>query len=53
MYNITGKASYLQFARYIIEYLTNSGANIISLALENKLRPYQYPVVKAYENVVF
>lgn len=49
MYNITGKESYLQFARYIIEYLTNSDANIFSLALENKLLPYQYPVVKAYE----
>jgi DUF1680 family protein len=28
MYNITGKESYLQFARYIIEYLTNSDAYI-------------------------
>lgn len=49
MYNITGKASYLQFAHYIVDYLTNSDANIFSLALENKLLPYQYPVTKAYE----
>ncbi len=49
MYNITGRESYLQFARYIVEYLSNSSANIFSLALENKLMPYQYPVVKAYE----
>ena len=39
----------MRFARYIVEYLTNSSANIFSLALENKLMPYQYPVVKAYE----
>lgn len=49
MYNLTGKESYLQFAKYLIEYLTNSEANIFALALENKLYPYQYPVIKAYE----
>lgn len=49
MYNITGKESYLRFARYIIDFLTNGAPNIISLALENKLFPYQYPVTKAYE----
>lgn len=49
MYNITGKESYLEFARYIIGYLQYSEANIITLALENRLMPYQYPVTKAYE----
>lgn len=49
MYNITGKEAYLSFAEYIIDFLTNSKANIIALALENKLMPYQYPVTKAYE----
>jgi len=49
MYNLTGKESYLTFARYIIDYLMTSDANIFALALENKLDPYQYPVTKAYE----
>ncbi|MBR6709250.1 MAG: glycoside hydrolase family 127 protein [Clostridia bacterium] len=49
MYNLTGKASYLAFARYIIDFLTRDGTHIFSLAAENKLYPYQYPVTKAYE----
>ena len=49
MYNITGKDSYLAFARYIIDFLVNGKVNIITLALEDKLYPYQYPVTKAYE----
>lgn len=49
MYNITGNENYLEFARYIIGYLTNGGPNIFTLAFENKLLPYQYPVKKAYE----
>jgi len=49
MYNITGKESYLEFARHIVDYLAKGPANIFSLALENKLLPYQYPVTKAYE----
>lgn len=49
MYNRTGKESYLAFARYIIDFLQTSKANIITLALEDQLDPYQYPVTKAYE----
>ncbi len=49
MYNITGKEAYLSFAEYIIDFLTNSEVNIITLALENKVMPYQYPTTKAYE----
>lgn len=49
MYNLTGKENYLDFAKYIIDFLTNSQTNIFALALENKLMPYQYPVRKAYE----
>lgn len=49
MYNKTGKESYLAFARYIIDFLQTSKANIITLALEDQLDPYQYPVTKAYE----
>ena len=49
MYNITNNMKYLEFANYIIDYLSNGGPNIFSLAMENKLLPYQYPVTKAYE----
>ena len=49
MYNLTNKKEYLDFAAYIVE---NGGAdecNIFNLAYEDKLAPYQYPVIKAYE----
>lgn len=49
LYNITGKKSYLEFADYIVE---NGGAkdfNIFEAAYEDRLYPYEYPVVKAYE----
>ncbi len=49
MYNLTGKASYIEFARYIIAFLMTSDVNIFTLALEDKLYPYEYPVTKAYE----
>ena len=49
MYNLTGKEEYLAFAKYIIGFLTTSNVNIFQLALEDRLMPYQYPVVKAYE----
>ncbi len=49
MYNLTGKKSYLDLARHIVTFLTEGEANIVTLALENKLMPYQYPVNKAYE----
>ncbi len=49
MYNLTGKESYIEFARYIIAFLMTSDVNIFTLALEDKLYPYEYPVTKAYE----
>lgn len=49
LYNLTGKERYLAFARYIIDYLMTSDANIFALALEDQLDPWQYPVTKAYE----
>lgn len=51
MYNLTGKQSYLEFARFIIDFLTNSKSNIFACALKDQLYPYQYPVVKAYEMI--
>lgn len=49
LYNLTGRKKYLDFARYIVESGFADGANLISLALEDRLCPYQYPVTKAYE----
>jgi len=49
MYNLTGKASYLAFGEYIVDFLLHGAPNIITLALEDKLQPWQYPVRKAYE----
>lgn len=49
MYCLTGREAYLDFARYIVDFLTNSSSNIITLALENKRMPYEYPITKAYE----
>lgn len=53
LYNLTRDEAYLNFAKEII----NSGGckekNLIDLALEDFLYPYQYPVTKAYEMMSF
>ncbi len=49
MYNLTGKKNYLDFASHIVDRLCNGANNIITLALEDKILPYQYPSNKAYE----
>lgn len=49
MYKFFGHKRYLEFAEYIIDYLFNGAPAIFKLAEEDKLDPYQYPVVKAYE----
>lgn len=53
LYNETGEERYLTFAKYIIGTGGSSDCNFLELALENKLYPYQYPVVKAYETMSF
>lgn len=53
LYNITKEAKYLDFARYIVETGGMKGGNLVELALEDKLYPYQYPVTKAYEMMSF
>ncbi len=53
LYKITGEKRYLKFAEYIVSTGGSSDCNFIDLALENKLYPYQYPVVKAYETMSF
>ncbi len=51
LYNLTKEKKYLDFAEYIIDcgVISTPGVSIFELAYEDKLDPYQYPVVKAYE----
>ena len=49
LYTITGEKRYFDFAKYIIDAGGTELANVFDLAYENKLAPYQYPIVKAYE----
>ena len=49
LYNLTNEQRYLDFATYIVDEGGSRDGNIFELAYENKLLPYQYPVVKAYE----
>ncbi len=49
LYRMTGDKKYLHFGEYIISTGFIEGGNLIELAHKNKLAPYEYPVVKAYE----
>ncbi|MBE5772930.1 MAG: hypothetical protein E7337_03220 [Clostridiales bacterium] len=49
LYRLTGEKKYLDYAAYIVSTGGAEGINIFELALENKLKPYQYGVSKAYE----
>ncbi len=49
LYTLTGESRYFDFAKYIVDMGGTDVANIFDLAYENKLAPYEYPVVKAYE----
>lgn len=49
LYNITGERRYFDFAAYIVECGGTSEENIFEMAYEDKLYPYQYRAVKAYE----
>ncbi len=53
MYKFTQNPAYLAFAEYIIEAGGCSEGNLVELAYQNQLYPYQYPVVKAYEMMSF
>lgn len=53
LYKMTGKESYLTFARYIIGKGGSSDCDFVDLALNSDLMPYEYPVVKAYEIMSF
>ncbi len=49
LYSLTDEQKYLDFASYIVDQGATDVENIFTLAYENKLAPYQYPVTKAYE----
>ena len=49
LYSITGDRKYFDFAEYIVGEGGTDVVNVFSLAYENELMPYQYPVTKAYE----
>ena len=53
LYNITGEEKYLEFATYIINCGGTALGNLVDLAVEDRLMPYQYPVTKAYEMMSF
>ncbi|MBQ7948252.1 MAG: glycoside hydrolase family 127 protein [Clostridia bacterium] len=53
MYKKTGEQRYLDFAEYIVSTGGCSDCNLVELALEGELSPYQYPVTKAYEMMSF
>lgn len=53
LYVNTNKASYFDFANYIIETGGCKEGNLLTIALENKLKPHEYPSRKAYEVMSF
>ena len=53
LYKLTNNQKYFDFATYIIDEGGCSKYNLIELAYENKVLPYQYGVSKAYEMMSF
>lgn len=49
LYNLTGEQRYFDFATYVVGICENGIAPIFTEAYENKLDPYEFTVVKAYE----
>lgn len=49
LYKLTKKQKYLDFATYILNAGGCKGGNLLELAEQGELMPYQYPEVKAYE----
>lgn len=52
-YKITGDKRYLAFAEYIISEGGCKNGDLLKAATENKLAPYEYSVLKAYEVMSF
>lgn len=53
LYQQTKEKRYLEFAEYLIRTGGCEDGNLIELAIENKLAPFEYPTVKAYETMSF
>ncbi len=53
LYGLTKEARYLEFAEYILSTGGCRDGDLIALALENRLPPFEYPEVKAYETMSF
>ena len=53
LYKLTGDGRCLDFARYILSTGGCKDGNLIELAAADKLPPYEYPEVKAYETISF
>ncbi|MBQ3085421.1 MAG: glycoside hydrolase family 127 protein [Clostridia bacterium] len=53
LYSLTGDERYFEFATYIIECGGTEFGNLVDMACEDRLMPYQYPVTKAYEMMSF
>ena len=53
LYGLTREARYLRFAEYILSTGGCRDGNLIAIALENKIPPYEYPEQKAYETMSF
>ncbi|MBQ4269810.1 MAG: glycoside hydrolase family 127 protein, partial [Clostridia bacterium] len=50
LYKLTNKADYLSYADYLIS--CGEGENgLFTLAKENKISPFEYPITKAYEMI--
>ena len=49
LYGLTEKKRYLDYATYIINTGMCRGTDLVALALDDGVYPYQYPVTKAYE----
>lgn len=49
LYSLTGEQKYLDFASYIVDCGATDVENLFELAYQDKLYPYQYPMIKAYE----
>ena len=51
LYKATGEQRYFDFATYIVDICENGIAPVFKEAYENKLDPYEFSVVKAYETM--
>ena len=49
LYELTAEKRYLDFAEHIVNSGMCRGADLVALALDERLYPYQFPVTKAYE----